>query len=79
MTSSCVLPGLVRMPFKKFIWYAFGIGMAIELSQLGLGLATGGHFFRFTDSTDVILNAGGALTGFGLQWLLAGAVERLRR
>lgn len=66
-----LLPRLWPMPLRKFICFAFGLGTAIELSQLALGLLTGGTFFRFTDSTDVLLNAAGVLTGFGLQSLLA--------
>lgn len=66
-----LLPFFKQITFPKFLIYAFGIGLGIELTQLCLIIITGGGFYRVADINDVLFNATGALLGYAIRALLS--------
>lgn len=69
-----LFPALVRMRPVVFLLIAAGLGVGIELAQLGISLIYGATY-RITDITDVILNFSGAMVGY-LAYLIIARIWR---
>ncbi len=65
-----LLPRVAPMSFRKFLWFAIGIGVTIELIQFIVTLTTGVVVYHVADINDALFNCFGALAGYGLfrQW-----------
>jgi glycopeptide antibiotics resistance protein len=65
---------------RNILWLSLLTGFVLESAQLIISLGIGGPY-RVVDITDLILNALGVLTGYGLfrgfAWLFIGLTERL--
>lgn len=72
-----LLPAVMRVKPPIFLLLAVGVGIGIEMTQLGLSLLIG-TTQRITDITDVILNFCGAVIGY-LGYLLIKWLLRLFR
>jgi glycopeptide antibiotics resistance protein len=63
------LAHLTHMTWRKMLWAASGVGLGMELVQLIVSIFVGRHSI---DINDVILNAAGALIGYGLYQVWRG-------
>jgi glycopeptide antibiotics resistance protein len=61
-----LLPRVAPMSLRKFLWFAIGIGVAIELIQFIVTLTTGVVYYHVVDINDALFNCIGAMTGYGL-------------
>lgn len=70
-----LIPALVRVRLVVFPLLAAGLGIGIELAQLGISLIYGATY-RITDITDVILNFSGALAGYLVYLIISRLWQR---
>jgi glycopeptide antibiotics resistance protein len=60
-----MIPFLIQVKGRQIPWLALAVGLSTELSQLAACLILGTNY-RSVDINDVILNAVGAIIGYGL-------------